>query len=88
MKNQRSWPFRYKITIKTNNNSFFIYNVTTWFYEEKAIALAVAEHNKKYGNIIETNIQNLSIEKIGELDKTTNGLADIPEGDIADRTEF
>ncbi len=88
MKKLRSWPHRYIVRICTLSNEIIDYTVTTWLYEEKAIAIATKEHQRRFGDIDKKYLFNIEVEEIGPVEANSEGMATIPSGDLGDRMEF
>ncbi len=86
-KEQNPWPDLYKVVIKTRSNNTYEYIVNTWLSEEKAIAIAVLENERRHGENIENALYNVAVEKIGPAPKVDD-VAHVSKGDLTDRWEF
>jgi hypothetical protein len=82
-------PRRYEVTVRTGDGQTFLYRVTTWLGERKAIALAAIEHDQHHPANGEPahGLNDVLVKDLGAIDLTPDGIGEAPEGDLFDRSE-
>jgi hypothetical protein len=80
------WPKRYEVTIEsaTGTGPAIAYPVVTWLHQEKAIALAVVEHSRRFP---ESRIYEVAVKSLGPAGRDASGTVTVG-GDLHDRYEF
>jgi hypothetical protein len=86
---ERSWPSRFRVTVKTNSGQAIPYVVVTWLSREKAIAIAVAAHVARYNpSPGPMSIRDVEVLELGPVERTSEGKMMLEHGDLTDRMEF
>lgn len=83
MRQQRPWPVRYRVTLWSAPHESVGYDVVTWLYDEKAVALAVAAHLRTTGR----TPADVTVEALGDAPADAKGLVAVGS-DLHDRMEF
>lgn len=86
---ERSWSHRYRVTVRTHGGKAIAYQAVTWRSSEKAVALAVSAHLRRYP---EENARNLlgdvEVEDLGPVRRDEQGAMALQGADLVDRMEF
>ena len=83
------WPRRYRVTIVTNAGETISYPTVTFLSPEKAVAIAVAAHLRRYSeDSTGTRLRDVEIEDLGRLDRDAAGVFALNGTDLMDRMEF
>jgi hypothetical protein len=89
MSDERSWPSRFRVTVRTNSGHAKPCLVVTWLSQEKAVAIAVtahvARHRPDHGPM---SIHDVEVEELGPVGRTREGNMMLERGDLTDRIEF
>lgn len=86
MRAQRSWPQRFRVVIHIGPDASIPYSVVTWLAEEKAIALAVAAHTRRYRETYV--IDDVEVQDLGPAGRDEQGEIILDPKDLTDRREF
>jgi hypothetical protein len=85
MREQRAWPVRYQVTIRSSLGQVRKLRVLTWLGPEKAIAIAAHADGHGYGS--PDGIYDIDVEELGPAERDERGVA-VSEGYLSDRMEF
>jgi hypothetical protein len=85
MREKRSWPMRYLVTIRSSLGQTRRLYVLTWLGPEKAVAMAAHADGHGYGT--SDGIYDIEVEELGLAAHDERGLV-ICEGHLSDRMEF
>jgi len=86
---ERSWPSRFRVTVRTNSGEVIPYGVVTWLSQEKAIAIAVAAHVARHSpSPGPMSIRDVEVVELGPVGRTSEGKMVLERGDLTDRMEF
>lgn len=86
MTKQRAWPKRFRVLVRPDPDTAVSYAVVTWLAEEKAIAMAVAEHLRRHRD--DESIYDVEVEDLGPVSRDAGGAMLLETGDLTDRSEF
>lgn len=78
------WPVRYEVTLRSLEGGERKVQVLTWLGQEKAIAMAVADHVRTPEA---SQIYDVSVRELGPAPKAAIGVVEIGR-DLHDRMEF
>jgi len=82
---QRAWPVRYQVTIRSSLGQIRKLRVLTWLGPEKAIAIAAHADGHSYGS--PDGIYDIDVEELGPAERNERGVV-VSEGYLSDRMEF
>jgi hypothetical protein len=85
MREKRSWPVRYQVTIRSSLGLTRKRYVLTWLGPEKALAMAA--HTDGHGFGTSDGIYDIEVEELGPAASDERGLV-ILAGHLSDRMEF
>jgi hypothetical protein len=85
MREKRSWPVRYLVTIRSGRGQTRKVYVLTWLGPEKALAMAAHADGHGYGT--SDGIYDVEVEELGPAEHDDRGLV-VLEGHLSDRMEF
>jgi hypothetical protein len=86
---ERSWPHRFRVTIHTNGGAALTYPVVSWLSQEKAIAMAVFAHGRRYPDgQPSTRVRDVEVVDLGPVGRDSQGAMALDRSDILDRMEF
>jgi len=85
MREQRVWPVRYQVTIRSGLGQIRKQQVVTWLGPEKAIAMAAHADGHGYGS--PDGIYDIDVEELGPAERDERGVA-VTRGYLSDRMEF
>lgn len=85
MREKRSWPVRYLVTIRSSLGQTRELYVLTWLGPEKALAMAA--HADGHGFGTSDGIYDVEVEEFGPAGCDDRGLV-LLEGHLFDRMEF
>lgn len=89
MSDERSWPTRFRVTVRTNSGQAIPYMVVTWLSQEKAVAIAVTAHVTRHGPTPgPMSTRDVEIAELGPVGRTHDGKMMLERGDLTDRMEF
>ena len=89
MSDERSWPSRFRVTVRTNSGRAIPYAVVTWLSWEKAIAIAVTAHaGRHHPSPGPMSIRDVEVAELGPVGRTREGKMMLERGDVTDRMEF
>lgn len=86
MTSQRPWPQRFRVRIHIGPSAAIPYSVVTWHAAEKAVAIAVQSHLRRYADGGE--IRDVEVEDLGPVGRDAHGAMLLEPADITDRSEF
>ena len=84
---ERSWPHRFRVTIRTHAGGSLPYSVVTWLSSEKAVALAVAAHVRRNPGD-SAGVHDVEVEDLGPVERDVQGKMALDRADLIDRAEF
>ena len=76
---------RFRVVIETVDSEAFTYQVLTWFGSDKAIALAVQEHNRE---VPTAAVFRVRVEDLGHPEVDDNNVVVVDPADVRDRMEW
>ncbi|HSR85799.1 MAG TPA: hypothetical protein VLM11_16620 [Streptosporangiaceae bacterium] len=85
MRQQRSWPVRYRVILQPVTGEARDYVVLTWLGPEKAVMMAANADGRGYGT--SAGIYDVAVEELGPAHRDQRGLVAI-QGELRDRMEF
>jgi hypothetical protein len=85
---ERSWPHRFRVTIRTHAGGSVPYSAVTWLSPEKAVALAVAAHLRRNPGGHEVGVHDVEVADLGPVGRDAAGAMALDRGDLIDRAEF
>jgi hypothetical protein len=85
MREKRSWPVRYLVTIRSSLGQTRKLYVLTWLGPEKALAMAA--HADGHGFGTSDGIYDIEVAELGPAERDDRGLV-LLEGHLSDRMEF
>lgn len=89
MSDERNWPSRFRVTMRTNSGQAISYAVVTWLSREKAIAIAVTAHVTRHDpSPGPMSIRDVEVVELGPVGRTREGKMMLERGDLTDRMEF
>lgn len=87
-RNARGWPETFEVTVHTNGGGSNSYRVMTWRHEEKAVALAVAEHLRRHDQSeVQSRISDVEVRDLGPAVRDSAGMPSIDDW-LTDRMEW
>lgn len=86
---ERSWPHRYRVTVRTHGGKNIPYEAVSWRSAEKAVALAVAAHLRRHPEENTRNrVEDVEVEDLGPVGRDQQGAMALQGADLVDRMEF
>lgn len=85
---ERSWPHRFRVTIRTHAGGSVPYSVVTWLSQEKAVALAVAAHLRRNPGGHAAGVHDVDVADLGPVGRNAEGAMALDRADLIDRAEF
>jgi hypothetical protein len=86
---ERNWPSRFRVTVRTNSGQAISYVAVTWLSREKAIAIAVTAHVMRHGpGPGPMSIRDVEVAELGPVGRTSEGKMMLEHGYLTDRMEF
>ena len=86
---ERSWPYRFKVSIQTSGGAVVSYSAVTWLSREKAIAIAVMAHVSRHGpEHGPMAIRDVEVVEAGPVGRAPDGTMILEGTDLTDRMEF
>jgi hypothetical protein len=86
---ERSWPHRFRVTVRTHGGTTIPNEAVSWRSVEKAVALAVAAHLRRHPEENpSTRVGDIQVEDLGPVGRDEQGAMVLKGGDLIDRMEF
>lgn len=85
MREKRSWPMRYQVTIRSSLGQTRRLHVLTWLGPEKAVAMATHHDGHGYGT--PDGIYDIHVEELGPAARDERGVV-VVASYLSDRMEF
>jgi len=77
------------VTVHTNAGEAVNYRVVTWLSREKAVAIAVAAHLRRYSDDQpSTRARDVEVTDLGPAGRAADGTVAVDRDELIDRMEF